>query len=194
MQTDPPMEVAHNVRYPALLEELAQEGAKLLVETLRQGLYIPPVKGLPAKYPVSLARKVTSEDKRVNWDTWTADELSQRAEMFGDVWTMLGRDSVLGGEEKQVGLKRALLDGMEKVDIPEADLVAQEIAGIRVGCFRQWRWWNEEKGKMMTEMVIRAADGWVKVGGVKVEGKSRVDGPTWITGLQPGRGVGRRFL
>lgn len=161
---------------------------------MRQGLYIPPVKGMAAKYPVSLARKVTSEDKRINWGVWTAAELEQRSEMFGDVWTMLGRDSVLGGEEKQVGLKRALLDGMERVEIPEADLESQELGAIRVGCFRQWRWWDEAREKMMTEMVLRAVDGWVKVGGVKVEGKARVDGPTWITGLQPGRGVGRRFL
>lgn len=191
-QTNPPMEIPATVSFVELREKLAKEGARLLVETLREGLYdsdlAKPGGGLKTGYPESLARKVGSQDARVVWGEWTKHELVQRADMFGDVWTMMG-DVKLAGK----GEKRVLLDGFEVID--NEDVVKSEVGDLGVGEFRMWksRVKGGDLGKPEPWMVLKCRDGWVRVGGVKVEGKKRIDGGEWVQGLHD-RGVGKMFI
>jgi methionyl-tRNA formyltransferase len=180
LQTSPPLPVAKGTSYKTLYDTLAERGAEMLVETLRRGLFIPPLDPVTPKYPPSLARKVTTEDEHIVWGSWSARELQLRAEMFGSVWTELGSENT----EDNAPRKRTILSGISVLEWePPVELV-----NLPVGCFR----YVKRESPWEELMVLRCKDGWVKVGAVKVESKKEIEGGTWIRSLQK-RGVGRKF-
>jgi methionyl-tRNA formyltransferase len=180
LQTSPPLRVAKDTSYKALHDTLAEQGAEMLVETLRRGLFIPPLEPVEPKYQPSMARKVTPEDEHIVWDAWTAHEMQLRAEMFGSVWTELGSENA----EDTAPRKRTILSGIRVLDWkPPA-----EMADLGLGCFRYVK--REQPFEEL--MVLRCKEGWVRVGAVKVESKKEIEGGTWIRSLQK-RGVGRKF-
>lgn len=174
MQSSPSISVPPTISYQALHDQLAVRGADMLVETLRQRLFVPPISEIKSTYQASVARKVTSDDNHISWQDWSADEMKLRAEMLGSVWTELGT----GLDKASTPKKRTILTGIDVLSWnPELD--------IGVGCFR----YVKQSEEMM---VLRCKDGWVRVGAVKVESKKEVEGGTWIRSLQ-NRGVGKKF-
>ena len=176
MQSSPPLMIPPRTSYHSLHETLAARGAEMLVETLRRRLFVSPRLAVQSTYEASLAPKITKEDCHVDWAAWSADELGLRAEVLGEVWTELGYET----DRPDVPRKRVILYGISTLDwTPELD--------IAVGCFRYVKRGHEEV------MVLKCRDGgWVRVGTVKVEGKSAIEGGTWIRSLQK-RGIGRIF-
>ena len=178
LQTNPPVPVPARTSFRSLHDLLAARGAEMLVETIRQGLFVPPLAPIASPYAPSLASKVGSGEEHVVWDSWTADEMMLRAEMLGSVWTQLGDEG--DGLERLGVMKRAILSGIERMKTdPQLD--------IPVGAFRYMKLNGEEI------MVLRTKDWWVTVGSVKMESKKDVPANTWIRSLQ-NRGVGRKFF
>ncbi|KAF8248303.1 Formyltransferase [Wilcoxina mikolae CBS 423.85] len=174
MQSSPPISIPPKTSYRTLHDNLAVWGADMLVETLRQRLFVPPISDIKNSYQASVARKVTSEDSHISWQDWSADEMKLRAEMLGSVWTELGAEL----DEPSTPRKRTILTEIDVLNWdPELD--------IGVGCFR----YVKQPEEMM---VLRCKYGWVRVGAVKVEGKKEIEGGMWIRSLQK-RGVGRKF-
>ena len=70
----------------------------MLVSSLRQGLFVPPVTDLTPQARQTLeiqghtprhARKLVLEDRHINWSTWTSGEILRRAEILGPLWSSL---------------------------------------------------------------------------------------------------------
>jgi hypothetical protein len=111
-------------------------------------------------------------------------ELERRADMLGNVWTALGADT--GDNQSSQDLqfkKRTILTG---VRVLKPSPFTSGVRDLEVGCFCYVK---PDHG----EMVVKCKNnGWVSVGGVKVEGKKEVEGGEWVRGLQR-RGVGKKF-
>jgi methionyl-tRNA formyltransferase len=86
----------------ASLEEfLAPEAANFLVNNLRKGVFVEPIKDLTSEAENALkdegrvirhARKFELEDKHINWKQWTADDIMRRHKVFGSLWSTLTRN------------------------------------------------------------------------------------------------------
>ncbi|RGP68142.1 methionyl-trna formyltransferase [Fusarium longipes] len=76
-----------------LTDLLAPVGAQMLVQGLRDGLYIPPHqnKGWKGEEldPGQLvhAPKVSKADGHIGWSSWTADDIVRAMRVMGSVWT-----------------------------------------------------------------------------------------------------------
>ncbi|GKT60601.1 formyl transferase [Colletotrichum tofieldiae] len=66
--------------------------AEILVEGLRKGLHVPPLKDVgwqpneEERKQLSHAPKVVNHDRQVNWSKWTADDVVLRQRVLGPVW------------------------------------------------------------------------------------------------------------
>ena len=81
-----------NCTVPQLLAIVAPKGADMLVQGLRQRLFAPPLKdvgwvrGSEDTANLRHAPKITSDDKHVNWDSWTAEDILRRHRIIGPLW------------------------------------------------------------------------------------------------------------
>jgi hypothetical protein len=104
-----PVDLA-SVSQTDLAREIAPVGAEMLVRTLRDGLFVPPVRALPTYVETELARhnaqlkhapKITAEDRHIQWtlnaneqlsssgvNSWTVDEIMLRDRALGNLWDM----------------------------------------------------------------------------------------------------------
>lgn len=66
----------------------------MLVQGLRQRLFVPPLKEVgwipESENAANLrhAAKITSNDKHINWDSWTAEEILRRNRVIGPLWNI----------------------------------------------------------------------------------------------------------
>lgn len=89
---------------PELRAAVAPKGAEILLQGLRDRVYVPPLKDLSlglSKISGRLSRyapKITRDDLHINWDTWTAERIlwTQRL-MIGTLWN-LGEGVHSGGK------------------------------------------------------------------------------------------------
>ncbi|KAK0251872.1 Methionyl-tRNA formyltransferase [Friedmanniomyces endolithicus] len=76
-------------RLDVVVDLLGSIGADLLSKGIESGAFIPP---LPAPelqqsaHPASYASKITPEDRRIDWATWTAADIILRDEVLGSLW------------------------------------------------------------------------------------------------------------
>lgn len=91
---------------PELVALVAPKGAEMLLQGLRDRLYVTPLEDLSERLseisdrPSRYARKITPNDRHINWDTWTAEKilLTQRL-MIGPLWNEGEVASLDGGIE-----------------------------------------------------------------------------------------------
>lgn len=73
-----------------LLEELGPLGADMLSRGIEDNLFLPPIKdireGLPEAAHAEHAPKITPEDRHLDWQKWTADEIIRRDRILGRLW------------------------------------------------------------------------------------------------------------
>lgn len=75
-----------------LLNFVAPLGGQMLVEALRNRVFVHPLKNVgwygknTPEPELKNAPKIQKEDSRINWDTWTADEILLRNRVLGDLW------------------------------------------------------------------------------------------------------------
>ncbi|TKA75831.1 hypothetical protein B0A55_04372 [Friedmanniomyces simplex] len=68
---------------------LGPVGADLLTSGIETGDFVPPYQTRDEQSspsPASYAPKITPEDRRIDWDTWTADDIVLRDEVLGSLW------------------------------------------------------------------------------------------------------------
>lgn len=77
---------------PGLMKLVAPKGAELLIEGIRKGLFVPNkenpdiIQNNQATRSVRPAPKITPEDRHINWNTWSADEIILRHRVIGPLW------------------------------------------------------------------------------------------------------------
>jgi methionyl-tRNA formyltransferase len=159
----------------------------MLVSTLKRGLFVPPITPIDSQYPPSLARKISPDDARIDWESWTATELERRVDIHGNVWTALGTDTDDNASPQDLRLKKRTI--LTRVRALKSLPLTSGMQDLEVGCFRYVK-----AGRGEEMMVVKCKNnGWVSVGGVKVEGKKEIEGGEWARGLQR-RGIGKKFF
>lgn len=73
-----------------LTDRLALLGAEMLVECLQKGLFVRPVVNLIDRFdetgPLHKAPKLTPNDRMIDWEQWTADEIVLKDRILGRLW------------------------------------------------------------------------------------------------------------
>ena len=91
----PPPGWEHKCRtVPELLEQVAPAGADMLLKSIKNRLYLVdnniPEKVRDVKEAAALARaapKITSNDRFIHWETWTAEDIMRRHRVIGPLWS-----------------------------------------------------------------------------------------------------------
>ena len=85
-----------NCTFDKLLSLQAKKGAEILLQGIRDRLFIPPFPHTSRQLPhVSLTRpapKITPEDSRINWKVHTADDIIRMHRVIGPLWNMISSD------------------------------------------------------------------------------------------------------
>lgn len=151
---------------PELVAVVARKGAEMLLQGLRDRVYVPPLKDLSSrlsKIPGRLsryARKITRDDLHINWNTWTAEKilLTQRL-MIGPLWNVGKVIDLDGG----INVRRIIWSqGFQLFSGPMNNL-AEYGRPIIV---------KERRSKALPYLVVGTCDGYTLVTqGIKVAGK-----------------------
>lgn len=109
---------------PELLNLVAPEGAKLLVDGINDGLFVPPVKSagwLPAEGNETLvhAAKIKPEDRHIDWGNWTMQDITRRNRVIGPLWSRALVPMNLGTANLSFYRKRVILTDVEEVEPPK---------------------------------------------------------------------------
>ncbi|OAX83329.1 hypothetical protein ACJ72_02308 [Emergomyces africanus] len=103
---------------PRLLALVSDKSAQMLVEGIRNRIFIPPLKSVAWHKPdneVALrpAGKIKPEDRHINWSSWTAQEISRRQRVLGPLWNnaIVGAGHPVSGINNQK--KRVIFTKME---------------------------------------------------------------------------------
>jgi len=82
--------------YTEFREHMAERGAKLLIDNLRTGAFIPPY--APADNRViataSEAPKLSKEDAHVDWQKWSSDYILRAQKAMGTLWSVWKYDTL----------------------------------------------------------------------------------------------------
>ncbi|KAL7942176.1 formyl transferase [Trichoderma barbatum] len=153
-------------------ESLANVGAEMLVQGLRDGLHVPPYTdaGWMAKQlkddGLDHAPKVGKGESQISWSEWTTSHFERFVNIFKTVWTHARNDK---GKFKRV----LFLDAQS---VP-----AHEVTGRNEEIVFRFEVGNEGRDFPMTVRVDderdafyvqTAHEGWVRVKSVKVDGKT----------------------
>ncbi|KAF5535290.1 methionyl-tRNA formyltransferase [Fusarium mexicanum] len=150
---------------------LAPIGAQMLVQGLRDGVYVPPrqntgwrAQELSGEQLVH-APKVTKADGRIKWTRWTGDDIVQRIRVLGSVWTH--------AINKKGDKKRLIFQDVETISSKD---IGNHGAKIRLledsGVVLETPIWDQGDGSC----AIRTLDDSViRVKKIKEEGKSQRD-------------------
>ncbi|KZL85218.1 formyl transferase [Colletotrichum incanum] len=88
----PGIPVPENCTTQRLHDIVTPLAAEVLVEGLRKGLHVPPLKDVgwqpneEERQQLNHAPKVTNHDRQINWSKWTADDVVLRQRVLGPVW------------------------------------------------------------------------------------------------------------
>ncbi|KAG0634835.1 formyl transferase [Tuber brumale] len=188
LQTNPPIIIPPKTRYRALHDTLASHGAELLVETLRRGLFVPPLGPTKNDYKPSLAPKIDPEiHARIDWESQNAEEIEMRCGTFNTVWCRLS--SVEDPELER--RKRAILSGVSAFERPEK---GPGRTVVQPGTFEHLTVRNGEDSYETMVVKCKKGGGWISVEGVKIEGKGLVSAGEWARSILARKGKGGKVF
>lgn len=100
--------------YQKLLEYVTPMAANMLVQGIRDKVYVPPYKerGWYQTSKLRLAPKITAADREINWKVRHASYIDRRARALGRLWNRVGIDPHT--------TKRFIFEDIEVVPLPEA--------------------------------------------------------------------------
>lgn len=85
-----------------------QRGAEMLVQSIQKRTFVPPLRdvgwcnGNETAQSLRRAPKITTEDRHINWGSWSAAEILKRQQIIGPLWSIM-EGSVGGqGHEKRI--------------------------------------------------------------------------------------------
>lgn len=79
---------------PELLELLAPKSAEMLINGIRNRVFVPPLKEVKSQFEGINAKdlthspKITPEDRRIKWREWTWAEIKRRQRVLGSLWSI----------------------------------------------------------------------------------------------------------
>lgn len=88
--------IEHNSTIVSELETLlAPLGADMLVRCIKDRVYIPPYPNIAQPLSIEesaslrLAPKITSNDRHIQWQAWSAEEIMRRHRVIGPLWNLV---------------------------------------------------------------------------------------------------------
>lgn len=107
---------------PGLLELLAPLGAEMLVNGIRNRVFVPPLKEVASSAAacddsqLTHAAKITPEDRHMKWQQWTWTEINRRQRVLRSLWSKALVPVHKSGDDTQEFLwKRLILEEIEVV-------------------------------------------------------------------------------
>lgn len=80
----------------------------MLVQGLRKRLFVPPLddvgwfRGSEDTANLRHAPKITSEDRHINWDSWTAEDILRRNRVIGPLWNTAACGDASGRKKRVI--------------------------------------------------------------------------------------------
>ncbi|KAK2801858.1 Methionyl-tRNA formyltransferase [Onygenales sp. PD_10] len=76
---------------PQLLDLVSNKSAQMLVQGIRNRVFVPPLKDVgwiskDSPFARQYAGKITPEERHVDWKNWPSDEIIRRQRLIGPVW------------------------------------------------------------------------------------------------------------
>lgn len=151
---------------PELIAVVASKGAEMLLQGLRDRVYVPPLKDLSSRLSRVSSRlsryapKITRDDLHINWNTWTAERilLTQNL-MIGPLWNE-GEVVRSGG---QIKVKRIIWSQRFLLFPGPMNNLTEYGRPIVV---------KDRRSKMLPYLVVGTCDGFTLITqGVKIAGK-----------------------
>ncbi|KAJ5347764.1 hypothetical protein MYU51_009779 [Penicillium brevicompactum] len=102
---------------------VAPKGAHMLVESIENGSYVPPLKNAGWRSTDDTrklihASKITPEDRHIKWAEWTSAEISRRSRVIGPLWSKAFCGSKAANASTALQQKRVILTDTEEIDPP----------------------------------------------------------------------------
>jgi len=106
---------------PELLELVSHKGAKMLVNGIRNRIFVPPVQTIQQgalddeSEPIH-ATKITPEDRHVQWEKWDREHIIRRNRVLGPLWN---NAIVMNESAKEIDdlfqTKRVVLNSIQEI-------------------------------------------------------------------------------
>jgi methionyl-tRNA formyltransferase len=106
---------------PELLDFLAPKGADMLVNGIRNRIFVPPLKEVgsqAAEDGLTHAAKITPEDRHIVWQNWTWAQISRRQRVLNPLWNTAlapARQKTGNNGTPKLKPKRIIFDDLEPV-------------------------------------------------------------------------------
>ncbi|KAJ5818372.1 methionyl-tRNA formyltransferase family protein [Penicillium riverlandense] len=110
---------------PELIDVVAPKGAQLLVDGIKEGLFVPPVvdagwRAAQGSHDLIHAAKIKPEDRHIDWTNWSLVNINRRSRVLGPLWSKaLVTSHPSDNTQPSFQQKRVILTEMEEVDPPK---------------------------------------------------------------------------
>jgi methionyl-tRNA formyltransferase len=174
-----------------LTEVLGLRGAELLGEALDGGVFVPPLQPLnlladqidkiTGGREVAHAPKITPEDRRINWERMTSQEILHRNNVLGDLWdTSIYHKILLSTTPvslpEHTSTKRIKFSGFHSGTMPQESLNSLS-PGTPFLAHRS------DDGTKRPEVGIKTVDGSIIVNGCTIAGEGKNQGEAELVRL-----------
>ena len=158
---------------PQLLEVVSSKSTQMLVNGIRNGIFVPPLKDAgwrssQGEKNLIHATKIKPEDRHIDWKNWTLAEIFRRNRVLGPLWSM--------AQTGKLGVrKRVIFTEMEEV-MPLAYPGDDGESTLQPGMpFLDWM--VESLPGEEPELCVRTSDSrFIRLRQLKVEGQQATDG------------------
>lgn len=162
---------------PELQALLAPKGAQLLVNSIQDGLFVPPLTDagwFSSKETGNLvhASKIKPEDRHIDWANWTILDINRRNRVLGSLWSKALVPTSTTDGPPTFRHKRAILTELEEVDPPKGSDAFAVVPGLP---FTNTH--HPVEPKKGRELYVFTKNGKVlRINQMKVEGEAAADG------------------
>jgi methionyl-tRNA formyltransferase len=194
--------------YNELLDFVSPKAAGLLVQGLRDRVFIPPLRavGLPTiqgdrneslEYRMTRATKITPEDRKIDFLAWRGDRIYRHYRALGRLWTNVWIDPKTTKRlifENITLIEKPILAWTENgehrpsgASIERTDKEMNSVAPLYIVASKEANAWHPvmyvEDGN---GVIFNTKDNAIRVGSITIEGQSRKAASNALRNLRPG--------
>jgi methionyl-tRNA formyltransferase len=117
---------------PRLLALVSERGAEMLVNAIRNRIFVPPLKhidqsSLEAGRPLRHAPKITPQDRHVDWSSWNWDKIRRYQRVVGPLWNTAAVSNGFPVSRIPLERKRVIITKMEALDPTAAGILPSDV-------------------------------------------------------------------
>lgn len=143
----------------------------MLIHTCRHRLFSPPINHIESPYPPSEAPKIHPDNSKIDWKNQSARVIERYCGVLRTLWCRLGDSQEL------VRRKRVIFSSIEAWD-EDAVTLEDTKEPMPPG-----KWIYYETEPHLGVLLVKTKNGWINVGGIKIEGKTLTHGGEWARSM-----------